>query len=134
MYSIIILVIVIAGVIFYDHVRFWKKTEDFMIKSQDLCNAYNYVLKRLKETENGDDEILYEGTMYKITVEKGDYRSFTKQIQLLVCDVLDSYDEIGERYLFEMADELRDDIEETYEKVQRIDQAVRLTLWQNEWR
>lgn len=134
MYSIIILVIVIAGLIFYDHVRFCKKTEDFMRKAQDLCDAYNNVLKRLNETENEESEILYEGKIYKITVKKGDYRSFTKQIQLLVCDVLDSYDEIGERYLFEMADELRDDIEEIYEKVQRIDQAVRLTLWQNEWR
>lgn len=132
MNSLLMLLVFVFGLIVIDHIKFWHRTSIFMRKAQDLVDAYNNVLDAFKTSEQ--KEISFKGLCYKINVKNGDYRSFVLQIQLLVCDVLDSYDAIGERYLFEMDDDLRGEIELIHYRVEKIDEAVRITIWQNEWK
>ena len=88
----------------------------------------------MKNPKNDGDEIPYEGTNFVIVVKYGDYEDFVKKIQVLVWETEKSYEAIDERYMYLMSKEQRDDILETYEKVERIEHAVRLSLWQNEWK
>lgn len=134
MYSIFLLLSFIAILVFIDHTRFWRQTDNFFEKAQDLCDAYNTVLEFMKNPKNDGDEIPYERTNFVIVVKYGDYEDFVKKIQVLVWETEKSYEAIDERYMYLMSKEQRDDILETYEKVERIEHAVRLSLWQNEWK
>ena len=134
MYSILLLIAFIAFLAYIDHRRFWRQTDDFFRKARDLCGAYNTVLARMKEPKGETEVISYEGTDFVLVVNYGDYKDFIKKMQILVWETEKSYEAIDERYMYLMDEKTRDDIYKTYERIEGVEHAVRLSLWQNEWK
>ena len=114
-----------------DHVRFNLKVSDFIDAVYELATMYDFVNETLKK---GGTDVEFRGRVFYMYVEDGNYESFVKQVEQAACELMDRYDRIGERYLSEMTDELYADVETYREEIQNVQNAVRITKWQNGWK
>lgn len=133
---IMAIVIVVSIVVFVigDHLRFWSQTSKFTKRANELGIMYNYVLKFLNDKDDDTEFLEYEGLYYTVKVNKGDYKSFVKQIQAVVKDIMGIYEAIDPRYFEQMDDETAEELELFHSDIQKIDYAVRMVIWQNGWK
>ena len=74
---------------------------------------------------------MFVGEYFKLTIEKGDVKSFYAQMKIAICEVLDAYDNIGTRYLELMDDETSERIYQLHSNVVEIENIVRYQSWLN---
>ena len=117
--------------VYVDHVRFNRKINNFMLAVYDFSIMCDEAVKLLKENEN---DILFEGKVFRMYIPKGDYEFFVKQLEFVTAELMDRYEKIGERYLSEMEDSLYAKIEMHKEDIQNVQNAIRVTKWQNGWK
>lgn len=130
----IVVAIIVMGAVFYayDHVRYWRKLDDFERRASEFATMYEILEPKVVhgDPEEPDvDEFVFEGEIYNAAVKKDDLNSLYMQMKLAIADVLDSYDRIGERYLSLMDDETEERVSELHSAVERIDGIVRYQCW-----
>lgn len=129
--AFLIIVVSVVAIIAIDHLRFNRQVSDFIFSANELSAMYNLAIRTL---EDGGVDVEFQGQIFYMFVEEGDYRSLVKQTELAVCTVLDKYDAIDKRYFFEMDDDLSYEIENLHKCVENIKSAIRYVKWQNGWK
>lgn len=128
-----VFIVVILSYIF-DHVRYWRRLDDFEFRALEFSDMYNYITPRVL---NGDPEIPeaigfeFDGTYYHVKVGKKDVKGLYFQLGIAIKDVQNAYERIGERYLDLMDDETFDTIEKLHQDIEDIAHIIRYQSWLN---
>ena len=132
MNEILFLILAVTLVVFVaiDYVRFGMQIGAFINIAEELTIMYEYATEVL---ERGDLDFEFHGRRFHMFVKEGDYKSLVEQTRLAICEVQDEYSRIDSRYLMEMDEELTAEVETLYQDVQNIQNAIRITKWQNGW-
>lgn len=134
---LLVIVLIMLGIIAVDHLCYWRRLSEFEIKAKDFSSMYESLAPKVLHGDPEDPNINYfsfEGECFKVNVKKGDLRAFYMQLKIAICDVLDAYDRIGQRYMELMDDITYEHIDELHSLVERIDNIIRYQLWVNGWK
>ncbi len=124
---ILILLFVICTSIFLD-IIFKRRIGNFIQKAEDLTILYDSVRRSL---ESGAKSVSYDGLYYSLSVNNGDYKSFILQVDSIVTDIINTYENIGNFFLYQMYDEDAEFVERLYQRVIEIKNEIRLIKWRN---
>lgn len=137
MATFIAIIVIIVGIIVADHLCYWRRLSEFEVKANEFSLMYKELAPKVLhgDPEEPDvNEFLYDGECFKMFVKKGDMKGFYMQLKFAICEVLDAYDRIGQRYLDLMDDETQRHIEELHALVENIDNIIRYQQWINGWK
>ncbi len=127
-YVMFSLLITIAITTLYFKYTFNRRISEFIAKAEDLATMYQCITDSFAE---GNISVYYEGIRYRLTVTSNDYENFLDQIEFVVCDVLDAFDDIGNFYLSQMDYELSDYVYQLHESVEQIKYTLRVLRWKH---
>lgn len=129
--AIVVAILFVAGLfIFRDHVRYWRRIDDFERRAMEFSTMYKIMLpKALGEGEKDVEEFSFKGTCYRMCIKNGDKAAFYSQLEFAIADVLDSYDRIGERYISLMDDITAKEISTLYDAILKINHIIRYNNW-----
>lgn len=128
----VVLILVILRIC--DDICFMRRIGDFERKASEFSTMYQILTPKVlhgNPEEPDVVEFLFKGENFLATVEKGNLKSLYSQLNLALCEVQDSYDKIGERYLESMDEESAEYIEELHSIIERISSEVRYQMWLN---
>lgn len=112
-----------------DHIRFTWKINSFLDSVYEFYTICDSLLDSYKEYD-----VVFSGRIFYMYVKKGDYESFVRQIEFATCELMDRYDRIDERYISELGDDLYTEVETNREYIQDVQNAIRITKWENGWK
>ena len=127
--AVVFILVILRGC---DYICFMRRIDEFERKASEFSDMYKTLAPKVA---HGDPEIpdvdlfSFEGECFLLTVEKEDWKSFYSQLTLALCEVFDSYDRIGERYLSSMDEETSKHIEDLYVTVKEINGQIRYQKW-----
>ena len=131
---LVAIVLAIVGIVVWDHICYWRKLDEFEIRALEFSTMYKIIAPIVLhgDPEEPDvEEFMFVGEYFKLTIEKGDVKSFYAQMKIAICEVLDAYDNIGTRYLELMDDETSERIYQLHSNVVEIENIVRYQSWLN---
>ena len=129
--AIVVAILFVAGLfIFRNRVRYWRRIDDFERRAMEFSKMYKIMLpKALGEGEKDVEEFSFKGACYRMCIKNGDKAAFYSQLEFAIADVLDSYDRIGERYIFLMDDITAKEISTLYDAILKINHIIRYNNW-----
>ena len=124
----IIITIVIPIVIFIviDYFRFNLQISKFVDATEELSAMSNIALETMK---NGKYDIEFQGKIFYVYAQKGDWRSLLLQIETSVNEVQVRYDNIDKYYFLKMDKELYSFIATLHEDLINIENEIRILKW-----
>lgn len=126
----VIIVVILSYIL--DHVRYWRRLDDFELRALEFSEMYEYITPKVLHGNPEDPEVnefVYEGMYFTMTVKKGDLKALYAQLGPHIKEVQNAYDRIGSRYLELMDDETENRIERLHLTVESIADIVRYQSW-----
>ena len=121
------LIAIVITSLYFDY-TFNRRITNFISKAEDLATMYQNITKSFAE---GNTCVYYEGIRYKLTAYSNNYENFINQIEFVVSDVLDAFDEIGDFYLSQMDSDLTDYVCQLHESVMQVKYTLRVLRWKH---
>ena len=129
MLFIITIMIPIVLFIAIDYFRFNLQISKFVNAAEELSIMSDITLKAMKDGKY--DIIKYQGEIFYLNVQKGDWRTLLLQIEIAVNEVQGRYDNIDKRYFFNMNKELYSFIEKLHEELNNLEHEIRILKWKH---